>query len=148
MSEPITFDPLGTITVEFDDTTYTLARPKMGQWRYFSRKWSEGIKEAGSQLTELLAKLDEARTLVEKSDNPKNRKRVAELDAEVSAFNVRPLYEWNIPWVREVFEQLADKPLPASEDDWPAWLASDPALPNRIIGHWQAHPKASGENPK
>jgi len=148
MNDPITFDPLGTVRVEFDDETYTLTRPKMGQWRYFSRRWSEAIKEAGSQLTELLTKLDAARALLEKSDNAKNRKAVADLSGEITGFNVQPLYEWNIPWIREVFEQLGDKPLPEDVDVWPAWLASDPALPNRIIGHWQAHPKASGENPK
>ena len=147
MPEPIEFNPLGTITVTFDDQTYTLSRPKMGQWRYFSRRWSEAIKEAGSQLTELLTKLDAARALLEKSDNAKNRKAVADLSAEITGFNVQPLYEWNIPWIREVFEQLGDKPLPEDPDNWPAWLASDPALPNRIIGHWQAHPKASGVNP-
>jgi hypothetical protein len=43
-----------------------------------------------------------------------------------------------------VFVQLSD-PLPEDSDEWPAWLATDPTLPSQIIGHWQAHPKASGD---
>lgn len=147
MSEPIEFFPIGTIAVTFDDQTYTLTRPKMGQWRYFSRQWSQAIKAAGSQLNDLMAKLDEARALLEKADNAKNRKKVEELSEEITGFNVSPLYEWNITWIREVFEQLGDKPLPDDSEDWPAWLAADPALPNEILRHWQAHPKASGVSP-
>ena len=37
MSEGIEYQPIGTIEVSFDDKTYRLGRPKMGQWRYFSR---------------------------------------------------------------------------------------------------------------
>lgn len=147
----IEFDPIGTITVTIDDETYRLTRPKMGQWRYFQRTWQEAIKAASTQLTDLTTKLDEARDLADAPDTPekkaKAQKRLDALSDELRTTTVKPLYEWQIPWTRDVFTQLGDKPLPEDSDEWPVWLASDPSLPNQIITHWQAHPKASGVNP-
>lgn len=146
--DPITFDPLGTITVIFDDVEYRLTRPKMGQWRYFQRAWSEGIREAQSQLSELNAKyaLAQERLDLAKTETAKKKavKEAEALGEELREYTVKPLYEWQIPWTREVFAQLGDQPLPEDSDEWPAWLATDPSLPNQIIAHWQAHPKASG----
>jgi len=148
----IEFDPLGSITVTIDDTAYRLGRPKMGQWRYFQRGWSDAVKEARGQLTDLNARLNLAKERIEDATSPpkklKAEKEVDKLTEELREFEVKPLYEWQIPWIREVFAQLGDKPLPEDADEWPAWLATDSSLPFEIVNHWQTHPLASGEPAK
>lgn len=133
MSEEITFDPTGTVTVTFDDQTYKLGRPKMGQWRWFQRRLSEMADQTRERLAELTAEVegagDEARP---------------ELEEKLREYARTPFYESTIEWVREAFSQLGSQPLPADVDDWPAWLAADTSLPTQIITHWKTVPKASG----
>lgn len=133
MSEGIEFDPLGSVTVTFDDKSYRLGRPKMGQWRYFQRLLRDMSREAEATLTELREKVEKA--------SPKNQ---ALAEAELRAFAEEPFYEKTIPWIGEVFKQLGDNPLPEDPDDWPAWLAADTGLPIQIVNHWKTTPKASG----
>jgi hypothetical protein len=132
MDEGITFDPMGTITVEFDDKTYRLTRPKMGQWRHFSRKL-QGLYDENRE--HLLKLTEDAQ-----KEGPKQEKAQAAL----REYQSQPFYESTIPWLREVFSQLGDKKLPESDDDWPAWLAADLSIPTQIVAHWRTSPKASG----
>ena len=134
MSEGIDFDPLGTITVTFDEKSYRLTRPKMGQWRYFSRQLL-GIYEDNR---ETMARLSE-----EAAKEGKGQEKAVKA---LNDYRNAPLYEQTIPWMREVFAQLSDTKLPESDDDWPAWLAADVSLPTQIVSHWRNHPKASGSN--
>lgn len=149
MTDPIVFDPLGTVTVEFDGETYTLSRPKMGQWRYFKRledERSKGYREKANFYREEAVRIDDARKTA------KTAKAKADIDAESAAlieahteWSLTPTWEDTIPWIAEVFAQLGDKPLPEDVDDWPAWLAADSLLPTTILAHWQSRPKASGD---
>ena len=132
MSEGIEFEQLGTIIVSFDDKTYTLTRPKMGQWRYFSRKLQGLYDENREKLL----------TLTE--DAQKEGPKQAKAQAALREYQIQPFYESTIPWLREVFVQLGDKKLPESEDDWPVWLAADLSVPTQIVAHWRTNPKASG----
>lgn len=133
MSEGIEFHELGSVTVTFDDKSYRLGRPKMGQWRYFQRLLRDMSREAEATLTELREKVEKA--------SPKNQ---ALAEAELREFAEQPFYEKTIPWVSEVFRQLGDNALPEDPDDWPAWLAADTGLPIQIVNHWKTTPKASG----
>lgn len=134
MSDPITFHPLGTITVTFEDgTEVTLGRPKFGQWRWFTARLNEIFAEVQAEIDDAQEKLDEAKT---------DKARAAAQEA-LDKVNRQPLYERTIPWIAEVFKQLGDGPLPDS-DEWPAWLAADTNVPVRILSHWRTVPKASG----
>ena len=64
--------------------------------------------------------------------------------AALREYQASPFYESTIPWLREVFKQLSDTPLPDDENDWPVWLAADLAVPTQIVAHWRTNPKASG----
>lgn len=48
-----------------------------------------------------------------------------------------------IDWLRQVFDVLADRALPESDDDLPTWFL-DSTLPATLIGHWRAAPLARG----
>ena len=130
--DEITFDPLGTITVKFDGQEYKLGRPKMGQWRYFSRQLQALFEDNRDTLARLNAEVEAA-----------EGKALVKAEAALREYSLTPFYEATIPWIREVFKQLGT-PLPDSEDDWPAWLAADTQLPTQILAHWRTHPKASG----
>ena len=134
MNEGIEFNPLGTIEVTFDDKTWKLGRPKMGQWRYFSRL--------------LQTMYDDNRATMEKlvSQAQVEGKGQEKAQAALREYQNQPFYESTIPWIREVFAQLGDKKLPESDDDWPAWLAADVSIPTQIVSHWRTSPKVSGEN--
>lgn len=59
MTEGIEYNSLGTVDVTFDDKTYHLGRPKLKQFRYFSRRMGEITKETNDRLTELSTKVAE-----------------------------------------------------------------------------------------
>ena len=87
MSEGIEFDPLGIITVEFNEKTYRLTRPKFGQWRYFSRKLQTLYDDNRERL---LALTEDA-----SKEGPKQDKAQAAL----RAYQNQPFYESTIPWL-------------------------------------------------
>lgn len=134
--DTITFDPLGTVTVEFDGNTYKLGRPKFGQWRYFSRKLTAMADESRAHLDDLQRRAAEA-------EDSGDVEAARVLGEEARAFARQPFYEQTIDWMKEAFAQVGD-PLPDDEDDWPAWLAGDSGIPNQIVQHWRSAPKASG----
>ena len=136
LSEGITFDEAGTITVEFDDRKWIISRVKLRHLRHFRRALQQIRDDTKAQLAELAAAAEKATT----------KTAQAKATAELAEFSESPFYESVIPWMREVFVQLSD-PLPEDENEWPAWLAADGTLPPQMIGHWQTHPKAFGENP-
>ena len=133
--ETITFDPLGTITVEFDDRKWVVRRVKLKHLRHFRRLLQTIRDDAQAKLKELSEAAESA-----------TGKGKVKADAELRAYAETPFYEDRLDWIRQVFEQLSD-PLPDDTDEWPAWLATDPNLPGRFLNHWQTSPKASGENP-
>jgi hypothetical protein len=149
MSEGIDYEQLGTIIVSFDDKTYTLTRPKMGQWRYFSRKLQALYDENRETLLKLTGRVTEMNEEVEALkeagvDTKKAAVAQAKAQAALREYQIQPFYETTIPWLREVFVQLGDKKLPESEDDWPVWLAADLSVPTQIVAHWRTNPKVSG----
>ena len=131
--ETITYNPLGTIEVTFDDKTYKLGRPKFGQWRYFSKQ----LQALYDDNRETLIRLTE--------EAQKEGKAQDKAQAKLREYQSQPFYESTIPWLKEVFAQLGDKKLPESVDDWPTWLAADLSIPTQIVAHWRTSPKASGE---
>lgn len=134
MPEPITFDPLGTITVTFEDgTEVTIGRPKFGQWRWFTNNLNGIFQQLQDRIAAATAKVETA----------KGDKAKAAAQAERDDLAAQPLYESTIPWMAEVFKQLGDQPVP-EPDEWPAWLAADTNLPVQILAHWRTAPKASG----
>lgn len=66
--------------------------------------------------------------------------------AAMQKFVKVPLYLATSGLVKKIFDQLGD-PLPDDIDIWPAWLATDVALPATILNHWKARPKVSGVPP-
>jgi hypothetical protein len=154
MTDPITFDRLGTITIDNDGEAVKLRRPKMGQWRHFRRVWDQAVRERTARAQELQ---DQISALI--ADTPKphdetnpayvaviesdeHRKLVEAVREEASRLRDNPLYDLTIPWLQEVMKQLTDGQL-GEPDDWPAFLA-DPSLPGKFLNHWQTVPKASG----
>lgn len=135
MSKPegIEFNPIGTVDVTFDGTTYHLGRPKMRQFRHFTETLENVRREVTDRLAELQRKAE---------DDPDNQA----VRDEISEFARDPFYNRTIPVVAEMFAQLGDA-LPDDPDDWPAWLGADSTLPGEILKHWRNSPKASGPTP-
>ena len=59
MSEGIEYHEIGTVDVTFDDKTYHLGRPKLKQWRYFTRRIDEITTKAQEDLAALVKALSE-----------------------------------------------------------------------------------------
>lgn len=128
----ITYDPTGTITFSgFDDDDRTLTRPKLGQFRWFNRRFTELRTEAVDKLTRLG---EEAA-----SDDPEISARA---EKELHDMAQNPFWEQLLGWYRDLFDQLSTG-LPETEDDWPSYF-TDPSLPSEIMNHWRQAPKASG----
>jgi len=70
MTEGIEFNPVGTIDVTFDDETYHLGRPKLKQWRYFTRQIEETTIKTRERLAELGKLVGEATNAIEESVDP------------------------------------------------------------------------------
>lgn len=138
MSEGITFDPAGTVTVTFDGNTYKLRRPTFGQFRYFNRRFSETYDEAQAELQAVLKKL----AAVEESGEG-----IEAVNAELAEIKARPLHDRMAPILAEMFSQMGD-PLPESIDDWPAWLVTDATVLPEVLKHWRSTPKVSGPKEK
>ena len=134
MSEGITFDPQGTVTVTFDGNTYRLRRPNFGQFRYFNRTYY-GIVD------DLAARLNEAREMLAGEPDEETAERARQM---VKDLGETPLHELTTPILAEMFTQVGD-PLPEDSDEWPAWLVTDPSLMRQILDHWRTVPKASGK---
>lgn len=133
-----TFNELGTITFdEFDDGDRTLRRPKFGQIRYFQRRIRELAQETSDQVARLKEEMDKA---VEADDV----ERATEITNELREFNDFGVVESFFPWYKEVFQQLAENPLPDNSNEWPGYFAN-PSLPADILNHWKMRPKASGD---
>ena len=143
MTEGIEYHPLGTIDVTFDDKTYHLRRPKMGQFRYFTRRLDEITRKAQEKYSALQAGIAEAAKQHQEEETPEAQAEIDRLSAEVKAFRDDPFYDQTAVVIAEMFSQIGD-PLPDDTDDWPAWLAADSTLPGEILKHWRSNPKASG----
>ena len=132
MSEGIDYEQLGTIIVSFDDKTYTLTRPKMGQWRYFSRKL-QGLYDENRE--KLLTLTEDA-----KKEGPKQAKR------RPPSANIRSNRSTSrrSPGCGKCSFSLEIRNSPNLRTDWPVWLAADLSVPTQIVAHWRTNPKASG----
>ena len=146
MTEGIEYHPLGTIDVTFDDKTYHLRRPKMAQFRYFTRRLDEVTRQAQDTYNALQSEITEAAKRHQDEETSEAQADIDRISAEVRAFRDDPFYDSTAPIVAEMFSQLGD-PLPDDTDDWPAWLAADSTLPGEILKHWRSNPKASGAAP-
>lgn len=145
MAEGIIWSDLGTVDVTFEDKTYHLGRPKMRQFRYFTRKLEEQSREVTEELDRLQREIADAQQQHEDDSTPEARADLDRLTARLREFSRNPFYDRTIGIIGEMFEQMGD-PLPSDPDDWPAWLAADSSLPGEILKHWRSHPKASGSN--
>ncbi len=132
MSEGITFDPMGTVTVTLEDKAYVLGRPKLRQYRHHRDEIRTLSKSAVSAFEEMQEKLE---TL--KGD------AFEKLSTEITEVSRNSFLLTSVPWLKAVFTDLGD-PLPDDEDDWPAWLAADQTIPTQIIEHWRTVPLAPG----
>lgn len=146
MSEGITYDPLGTVVVEFDGETYRLTRPKMKHVSYFTRRVAEISDGARTELADIAKRLEEATDKADKKPTKANLDAQAKVAEEMADFLALPFYRRSHVVLREMFEQLGDRPLPEDLDEWPAWLGGDLELPGAITNHWRKAPKASGLN--
>ena len=146
MTEGIEYQPTGTVDVTFDEKTYHLGRPKMRQFRYFSRKLDEQRNDLVEGLESLKRKLDDAEARYQGDDtSAEARDELDQMRAEHRALTSAPFYERTIGILAEMFDQIGD-PLPENSEDWPAWLAADSSIPGKILVHWREAPKASGSN--
>jgi len=155
-ADPITFDRLGTISIDNDGKTVTVRRPKMGQWRYFRRVYDDAIRERSARAQELQKQVSDLIADTPKPHDDTNPAYVAvvesdefkaltaEIQEESRRLRENPLYDLTVPWLVEVFKQLADADM-SDPDEWPAFLA-DPSLPAKFLNHWQTVPKASGRS--
>jgi hypothetical protein len=147
MSEGITYNDLGTVDVTFDDRTYHLGRPKLRQWRYFTRRITDMTQHAQDTLTTLSREAEAALAVLEGDPDNEHAQALAnEKQAALQEFAQTPFYETSSELMREMFAQLSDHPLPDDVDDWPVWLAADVSLPGQILAHWRKAPKVSGSN--
>lgn len=146
MSEGITYDPLGTVVVEFDGETYRLTRPKMKHVSYFTRRVAEISDGARTELADIAKRLEEATDKADNKPTKANLNAQAKVAEEMAEFLALPFYRRSHVVLREMFEQLGDRPLPEDLDEWPAWLGGDLELPGAITNHWRKAPKASGLN--
>ena len=131
MSEGIDYRADGTIRIEFDGGTWTLGRPKLKTYRVFSERLQEmriAIQEVSAQIVELREQLEEG--------------NVEELQPQIDKLN-SPVWEYSIPIIADIVKTVGDKELPDPEE-WPAWLATDIAIPTTILGHWREVPKVPG----
>jgi len=135
MTEGITFDPMGTVTVTFDDKAYVLGRPKLKQYTHHRDQIRNLAITAVAKLEEMQAKLE---TL--KEGGPAFEK----LTIEITATSRSSFLLTSVPWLIAVFKDLGVDPLPEDWDDWPAWLAADQTIPTQILNHWSTVPLAPG----
>ena len=134
MSEGITFDPMGTVTITLDDKAYVLSRPKLRQFRHHRDEIRTLAATAVTKLEEMQTKLG---TL--KEDGPAFEK----LTEKITEVSRNSFLLTSVPWLISVFKDLGD-PLPDDWDEWPAWLAADQTIPTQIIDHWRTVPLAPG----
>jgi hypothetical protein len=134
MSEGITFDPMGTVTITLDDKERVLRRPKLRQFRHHRdqiRSLSANAMDTFKAMQDKLEGLKEGGPAFEK------------LAGEITEISRNSFLLTSVPWLKAVFEDLGD-PLPEDHDDWPAWLAADQTIPTKIIEHWRTVPLAPG----
>ena len=134
MTEGITFDPMGTVTITLEDKAYVLGRPKLRQFRHHRDEIRTLAATAVGTLEEMQKKLE---TLKEDGD------AFEKLTAEITLMSRNSFLLTSVPWLKSVFKDIGD-PLPDDHDDWPAWLAADQTIPTQIIEHWRTVPLAPG----
>lgn len=120
----IKFNDNGTISVGIGTDTYSLKRPNLDQLFGFHDRISELTAQVSEQVQEAA-----------KSDDTAN-----ELVGEMQS---RRWFFENLiePWLREVFSELGNKPLPEDLGDAPAEFAA-PGLPQEILKFWLDSPLA------
>lgn len=136
--EQITFQPDGRVSIVINDETYTLRRPKFGHVRLFRERMTTLADEAIARLADL------AKQLAAADEDSEEFHALEDQMRELSRFSFQFTV---IPWLREVFEELGDKPLPKKLDDAPAFFANS-GLPMQIWQHWLNVPLGSGAPPQ
>ena len=131
MSEGIDYRPDGTIRIEFDEGTWTIARPKLKTYRLFS----ERLQEMRAAIQQVTTRIAELRALLDDDNTDTIQQQIDEIN--------QPVWEYTIPIIQDIVKQAGDRELPDPED-WPAWLATDMTIPTSILGHWREVPKAPG----
>ena len=133
MSEGIDYRPDGTIKITFDGDTWLLARPKLKTYRLFS----ERLQEMRRSLTQVTEQITELRQQLVDDDADTDR-----IEAQIDKLNA-PIWEYSIPIIADMVEQVADRPLP-DPDEWPSWLATNLTIPSDVLSHWREVPKVPG----
>lgn len=130
--EGIDYRPDGTILIGFDGQTWRLERPTLGVYKQFTGRLAEmrqAIQQVNSQIVQLRNQLDDNNT--------------SEVQQKIEDLNV-PIWEYSLPILADLVATVSDRPLPENQDSWPAWLATNFAIPSRIVEHWNEVPKVPG----
>lgn len=134
MDEGIRFNPNGTVTIPIEGKDYELGRPKFRHLRHFRERISQ-ISDA-AQVTVL--------SLAEEAAKHEEGSAEQEELLEQVRYISRHGYEITVwPWLREVYEELGNAPLPESLDEAPSEIA-DMSLAMKILDHWRTVPLAPG----
>lgn len=124
----------GTIVVGYEDEVWTLASPKFGTFRDLVKK----LFEAGEHLKEVAG----ANSVTMES------LALAGMNTSAVLPGMQPIVDAAqddvIALLRWTFEQLADHPLPESEDDWPTWLVAADNIVSSFVNHWKTVPLGRG----
>jgi hypothetical protein len=70
VTEGIEYNPTGTVDVTLDDETYHLGRPKLKQWRYFTRQMEKVSTKTQEDLAALVKQVGDAQqAIVDDAEN-------------------------------------------------------------------------------
>jgi hypothetical protein len=136
--EQISFEPDGRVVLTIGDDKYTLSRPKFKHVRRFRERITDLSNEAIDKITDL------TKQMAALESDSEEWHALEERFKEMRLFT----FEYTVlPWLREVFKELGDKPLPKNLGEVPAFLANQ-GLPMQIWNHWLNVPLGSGGDAK
>lgn len=132
--EQIIFHPDGRFSLVIEDKTYTLRPAWFGDIKKYRQRMSELSQEAIDKVSDL------AKQIAGLDDDSEELLALEAQFAEMRNFT----FEFTVvPWLREVFRAMGDKPLPKDLSKAPAALANQ-GLPMQIWNHWLNVPLGSG----
>lgn len=117
---------------------FTMRRPTLGEFR----KLREQLHTLQDETSDAQIKTADASRVILEATTERKYDDLPEARTVVRDQTER-IEEANMGWLRESFDLLADKPLPAS-DDLPAWFSGAGALITEMVNHWRVRPLASG----
>jgi hypothetical protein len=130
--------PDGRIVIAFESGEVTLRRPTLGQFRRWRMRLTE-ISEDGLRLvTQARAATDAEREDETLTDADRMARRIERSTQQTEASE-----DASIAWWGEVFEALAEQPVP-DVDEWPPFLVFGEEILGLVLAHWRQVPLAPG----